>query len=228
MSKKNKKSSSGLPGWFATYSDMMTLLFAFFVLLFSLSTLDPVKLAEFGEGGDKRTEVKDLAEIKQEFEEMIKELDLDSTATVSQDPRGIALEIDGDICFESSQVALQPKLREVLDRAIKDVLSTDNDIRPVIVEGHTDSDPMENDPTYPSNWELSTARASEVVRYLIKNGVSFTRLSPVGYADTWPFGITWAQRRGGDINQELIDAMNATGDLKSKNRRIKIIIGPNY
>ena len=55
MSKKNKKSESGLPGWFATYSDMMTLLFAFFVLLFSLSTLDPVKLAEFGEGGDDRT-----------------------------------------------------------------------------------------------------------------------------------------------------------------------------
>ena len=228
MSKKNKKSSGGLPGWFATYSDMMTLLFAFFVLLFSLSTLDPVKLAEFGKGGDKRTEIKDLAEIKQEFEKMIKELDMESTATVSQDPRGIALEIDGDICFESSQVALRSELKEVLNRAIKDVLSEDNDIRPIIVEGHTDSEKMVNNLTYPSNWELSTARASEVVRYLIKNGVSFTRLSPVGYADTWPFGITWAQRRGGDINQELIDAMNATGDLKSKNRRIKIIIGPNY
>ena len=89
MGKKNKKGGDGgLPGWFATYSDMMTLLFAFFVLLFSLSTLDPVKLAEFGEGGDERTEVKDLAEIKQEFEKMIEELNMDSTATISQDPRG--------------------------------------------------------------------------------------------------------------------------------------------
>ena len=230
MSKKNKKSSSGLPGWFATYSDMMTLLFAFFVLLFSLSTLDPVKLAEFGEGGDKRTEVKDLAEIKQEFEEMIKELDMESTATVSQDPRGIALEIDGDICFESSQVEIKPQLMRVLDRAIEDILTAENDIRPIVIEGHTDSDLMRGDAAkiYPTNWELSSGRAAEVVKYLIAKGVNSTRLSPTGYADRWPFGITWTQKRSGDINQELIDAMNATKDLRRKNRRIKIIIGPNY
>ena len=51
--RKQKKGEEGLPGWFATYSDMMTLLFAFFVLLFSLSTLDPVKLAEFADGDKK-------------------------------------------------------------------------------------------------------------------------------------------------------------------------------
>ena len=96
------------------------------------------------------------------------------------------------------------------------------------MEGHTDSDPMSSDAIYPSNWELSTSRASEVVRYLILNGVNFTRISPVGYAHTWPFGVTWKQRRGGEINQELIDSMNDTKDAKRKNRRIKIIIGPNY
>ena len=81
---------------------------------------------------------------------------------------------------------------------------------------------------YPTNWELSTARASEVVKYLIDNGVNFTRLSPSGYADTWPVGVTWEQRRRGDVNKELITKMNATKDSKRKNRRIKIIIGPNY
>ena len=229
MGKKNKKSGGGLPGWFATYSDMMTLLFAFFVLLFSLSTLDPVKLAEFSEG-DKKGESKDLGEIKQEFEKMIEELNMDSTATVSQDPRGIALEIDGDICFESSQVELQPKLKEVLDRAIQDVLTQENDLRPILIEGHTDNDIMRGKMAniYPSNWELSTARASEVVKYLIQNGVNFTRLSPSGYADTWPVGVTWGQRRHGDVDRKLIDSMNGTRDLKRKNRRIKIIIGPNY
>ena len=229
MGKKNKKGGGGLPGWFATYSDMMTLLFAFFVLLFSLSTLDPVKLAEFAEG-DKKGESKDLGEIKKEFEKMIEELGMDSTATVTQDPRGIALEIDGDICFESSQVELQPKLKEVLNRAINDVLTEKDDLRPIIIEGHTDSDIMRGKMAkiYPTNWELSTARASEVVKYLIQNGVNFTRLSPSGYADTWPEGITWSQRRGGEVTQELIASMNATKDLKRKNRRIKIIIGPNY
>ena len=175
---------------------MMTLLFAFFVLLFSLATLDPVKLAEFGKGGDERTEIKDLAEIKKEFQEMIEELNMDSSATVTQDPRGIALEIDGDICFNSSQVEIKPELYAVLDRAIEDILTAENDIRPIIVEGHTDSDPMRGEMAkiYPTNWELSSGRAAEVVKYLISKGVNSTRLSPTGYADRWPFGITWTQK----------------------------------
>ena len=116
--KKKKGGDGGLPGWFATFSDMMTLLFAFFVLMFSLSTIDPVKVAAFSEGkkgGDANPdqtvkEKLDLAEIKEEFQKMIDELNMDSTATVSQDPRGIALEIDGDICFESSQVEIKSQL----------------------------------------------------------------------------------------------------------------------
>ena len=240
MSKKNKKGGDGggLPGWFATFSDMMTLLFAFFVLMFSLSTIDPVKVAAFSEGkkgGDAKPdptakEKLDLAEIKDEFKKMVKELNMDSTATISQDPRGIALEIDGDICFESSQVEIKSQLYAVLDRAAEDILTAENDIRPIMVEGHTDSDQMRGEMAkiYPTNWELSSGRAAEVVKYLISKGVNSTRLSPTGYADRWPFGVTWKQKRSGDVNQELIDAMNATKDLKRKNRRIKIIIGPNY
>ena len=72
---------------------------------------------------------------------MIEELGMDSTATVSQDPRGIALEIDGDICFESSQVEIKPQLYSVLDRAIEDILTAENDIR-LLSLGHTDSDQM--------------------------------------------------------------------------------------
>ena len=100
---------------------------------------------------------------------MIDDLGMDSTATVSQDPRGIALEIDGDICFESSQVEIKPQLYTVLDRAIEDVLTAENDIRPIIVEGHTDSDQMRGKMAeiYPTNWELSSGRAAEVVKYLI-------------------------------------------------------------
>jgi len=239
MAKKKKKDSGGgLPGWFATFSDMMTLLFAFFVLLFSLSTIDPVKVAAFSEGkkgGDSKPdptvkEKLDLAEIKDEFQKMVKDLNMDSSATVTQDPRGIALEIDGDICFESSQVEIKAKLRTVLDEAIQNILTAENDIRPIIVEGHTDSYPMRGPMAkiYPTNWELSSGRAAEVVKYLIAKGVNSTRLSPTGYADRWPYGVTWTQKRSGEINQELIDAMNATKDLRRKNRRIKIIIGPNY
>ena len=164
------------------------------------------------------------------FEEIIEELNIEDQAKISRDPRGVTLEIDGDICFASSQVEMKSGLIEALDRSIEQILTAENDIRPIIVEGHTDSDQMSGKEAliYPTNWELSSARASEVVKYLISKGVNSTRLSPTGYADRWPFGITWTQKRSGEVNQELIDAMNATRDLKRKNRRIKIIIGPNY
>ena len=165
-------------------------------------------------------------QIKEKFQKIINELDINSSLIISEDPRGIALEIFSDICFESSQVELKPKLKEILDRVIKDVLTEENDFRPIMIEGHTDSDKMHGkmQQIYPTNWELSTTRASEVVRYLIVNGVDFTRLSPVGYAHSWPFGTTWEERQTGKINWKLIDSMNATKDLKAKNRRIKIII----
>ena len=163
-------------------------------------------------------------------EEIIDSLEIEGFAQTTRDTRGIALEIDGDICFASSQVEMKPGLIEALDRSIEQILTAENDIRPIIVEGHTDSDIMRGKMAkiYPTNWELSSGRAAEVVKYLISKGVNSTRLSPTGYADRWPFGITWTQKRSGEINQELIDAMNATRDLKRKNRRIKIIIGPNY
>ena len=239
MSKKKKKrGDAGLPGWYATMADMMTILFAFFVLLFSLSSIDPVKVAAFSEGKkggdaipDPSVKAKlDLAEIKQEFEKMVEELSMGDSATVSTEPRGVALEIDGDLCFETSQVEMKPQLIEALDRLIEQILTASNDYRPILVEGHTDSDQMQGKMAriYPTNWELSSSRAAEVVKYLISKGVNSGRLSAGGYADKWPYGITWQQVRRGEVTQELIDAMNATKDLKRKNRRIKIIIGPHY
>ena len=233
--KKQKKGEEGLPGWYATYSDMMTLLFAFFVLLFSLSTIDPVKVSAFQEGdkgGDATPEEqkKDLAEIKQEFNEIIEELEMEGQASVTTESRGVAIEIDGDLCFESMQSTMKSTLIKALDKAIEELFTSVNDFRPIIIEGHTDSDPLRGKITkiYPTNWELSSARAAEVVKYLILKGVNSGRLSASGYADRWPAGVTWQQVRRGDVTQEIIDGKNATKDLKRKNRRIKIIVGPHY
>ena len=233
--RKNKKVEEGLPGWFATYSDMMTLLFAFFVLLFSLSTIDRVKVSAFQEGdkgGDSAPvdQKKDLAEIKEEFKEIIKELDMEGQASVTTESRGVAIEINGDLCFESMQATMKPTLIKALNKAIDELFTSENDFRPIIVEGHTDSDPLRGKITkvYPTNWELSSARAAEVVKYLILKGVNSGRLSASGYADRWPAGVTWQQVRRGAVTQEIIDGKNATKDLKRKNRRIKIIVGPHY
>ena len=275
----------GLPGWMGTFADMMTLLFAFFVLMFSMATMDPVKMAAFSDaqadkqggvadtqddkkgGGKSAKEIEEqmeefkqagvteiegipideyteiaveqakkdnkkklnLSEVKFEFEYIIEELDVQDSASVSTSPRGVTLELDGDLCFESGEVSMKPRLRTFLDESIERIMTADNDLRPITVEGHTDSDwypSGELAKTYPTNWELSSARASEVVKYLILKGVNSSRLRASGFADQWPVGVTWREMRSGNITLDIIAEKNSTPELKQKNRRIKIIIDP--
>ena len=124
MGRKNKKKGDGgLPGWFATFSDMMTLLFAFFVLLFSMSSPDPVKMSQIQDAMEKDPALKSPNEIQQEFQDIIEELKLEETTNIISDPRGVALEMDGDICFKSASTEIEIPLRTVLNAASEKILS---------------------------------------------------------------------------------------------------------
>ena len=228
----------GLPLWMATFSDMMTLLFAFFVLLYSMSSPDPVKYAAFANSQATKTggstdkempheEYKDQAEIKQELEKIIEEMDLEDKAKVTQDPRGEALELDGDVCFGSGTVMLKDDLKATLDKAATELMSTSDDLRSILIEGHTDNIAPIGDiaEKYPTNWELSSARAANVVNYLIYQGVLPGRLSASGYADRWPAGSSWAEVRSGTVDDNYILSKNDSREQQAQNRRIKIIFG---
>ena len=109
--------------------------------------------------------------------------------------------------FDSGEVTIKPEGIKVLDQ-VSEALSEVSD-KQVKVEGHTDNVPVGPtlSQTYPSNWELSRARADEVVRYLVeKSGVDPTALSAVGQAETQPI------------------ASNATEDGRQKNRRVEILV----
>ena len=228
----------GLPIWMQTFADMMTLLFAFFVLLYSMSTPDPVKYAAFANSQATQTggstsatmpheALKDQSEIKQELEELIEEMDMQDKAKVTQDPRGVALELDGDVCFGSGSVTLKDELKATLDNASIELMSNSNDLRSILIEGHTDNvDPKGKiAERYPTNWELSSARAANVVNYLIFKGVMPGRLTASGYAHRWPAGATWGEVRSGKVDDNFISEKNATTDQRTNNRRIKIIFG---
>ncbi len=230
----------GLPLWMGTFADMMTLLFAFFVLLYSMMSPDPVKHAAFANsqaektGGStdqeeefEREPIMNQAEIKQELEEIVEDLDISEKASVSQDPRGVALELDGDICFGSGSVNLDEALKEILDGAAQELMGNPDDLRGIIIEGHTDNQapPPSLAKRYPTNWELSSARAANVVNYLIYKGVLPGRLIASGYADRWPAGASWAEVRSGKVDDNFIAANNDTAEQMGKNRRIKIIFG---
>ena len=235
---KHGGGEEGLPIWMQTFADMMTLLFAFFVLLYSMSTPDPVKYAAFANsqatqtGGSTdmempREPLKDQSEIKQELEQLIEEMDMQDKAKVTQDPRGVALELDGDVCFGSGSVTLRDELKQTLDKASAELMLNPKDLRSLLIEGHTDN----QDPTgkiaerYPTNWELSSARAANVVNYLIFKEVMPGRLTASGYAHRWPAGATWGEVRSGKVDDNFISEKNATTDQRTNNRRIKIIFG---
>ena len=127
-------------------------------------------------------------------------------ATTEQ--RGLAIRVLTDsLLFPSGSATLEPHGQPLLGE-IAQLLNVDQ-VHPVAVEGNTDNVPI-NGGTFPSNWELSTARASSVVRFLIAQGVDPQRLSATGYADQHPI------------------ATNATATGRALNRRVEIILRRLY
>jgi len=199
--KKEEQVEEGLPIWMATFADMMTLLFAFFVLLFSMSTIDPVKVSAMedamnenavkagaggaldgtGSGGNSQPRLS-ISEIKETLEDIIDSLDIDEEATVSSDPRGVILELNGSICFPSLSSDLREDFKRVLVQIKDKVISHPYDKRTVIIEGHSDNEPIKPDQPYHKNpnikaievWgtnrHLSASRASQVVEVLTSEG----------------------------------------------------------
>jgi chemotaxis protein MotB len=118
--------------------------------------------------------------------------------------RGLVVRVLTDkVLFDSGEAALKSAGLPLLDMVSK-LLNVD--VRhPIIVEGHTDDVPIAS-ALFPSNWELSTARATTVVRYLISQGVNRARLEAVGYADLHPVST------------------NATAEGRARNRRVEIVL----
>jgi len=229
----NKKEESQSGGWLMTYADMMTLLFAFFVMLYAMSSPDPVKLSQIEDAMEKESgrpgSLQSLSEIKEELEKIVNELNMESTTNILSDPRGLILQLKGDICFLSGSTDIKEELEAILKVAAKEILNNKFDYRMVVVEGHTDSDPITGElkKKFPTNWELSASRAASVVNYLIDHGVNSGRLQASGYADRWPAEYSWEQVKGGMISEDAIRKANATDKQKKDNRRIKVVFTNN-
>jgi chemotaxis protein MotB len=120
------------------------------------------------------------------------------------DRRGLVVRVVTDkLLFNSGQATLKPAGLPLLQE-VAQLLNVDQS-HPIIVEGHTDNQPIAS-AEFPSNWELSTARATTVVRYLISRSVNRERLGAVGYADLHPI------------------ASNATAPGRALNRRVEIVL----
>ena len=119
MNKKKTEIVDNDSGWLMTYGDMMTLILTFFVMLFSMSTLDPVKMAEVGDamyqatGQASEKPILSLGEIKETLYEIIEEENMEKEATISSDLRGVAIELKGNISFRPGSVEIHPKMEKL-------------------------------------------------------------------------------------------------------------------
>ncbi|WP_188206448.1 flagellar motor protein MotS [Alkalibacillus aidingensis] len=247
--KKRTQPKRSAPVWMVTYSDMVTLILVFFILLFSMSQIDAVKFNAVAEsyrdnvifdflpsavplenptdhedqednGGlldeedyadlsdeelaeEIAEDQENLEELHDEIQDYLDEHELNDVVSATRTERGIVLVLEERVLFESGRASLIDDFLPFLDKVAVLLDNIPNDIN---VEGHTDDVPM-NSYRYPSNWELSTARASSVLRYFVEEqGLDPTRFKATGYGEYRPV------------------AENDSAENRQKNRRVEIII----
>jgi chemotaxis protein MotB len=229
--KKEEEHKAGAPDWLATYGDMMTLLLCFFVLLFAMSSIDSQKykaavLSLSGSLGvldsgttvsleplinnypsdsptEEPSESEELSDMQQEIQKILEEGKLDGQVKLEINERGLLIRFLENVLFDSGKADLKPQAMEIIDK-VSDILK--DTPRRILVEGHTDNVPISTF-KFPSNWELSTTRAVNVVKYMIDhNGIAAIRLSASGYADQHPI------------------SENSSVEGKKNNRRVDMVI----
>ncbi|KPA13013.1 chemotaxis protein MotB [Candidatus Magnetomorum sp. HK-1] len=208
------------PEWPLSMADMMTNLLCFFVLLVSIANFDESKFQAISDsmgeamGGENKEALFSESEqaeyeLKQTVQLIMQDLNVlfDGDRDVSLDfqKNAVAIKIKGQGFFKPGQAAFTKKAYDVLER-VRGVM--EGMPFPVTIEGHTDNVPTTSS-LFPSNWELSGARAAAVARYFIEKGLDRNSVRVVGRADTVPI------------------ASNRTPAGRAVNRRIVILVSPS-
>jgi chemotaxis protein MotB len=223
--KEQQLETAGMMRWLLTYADMITLMLALFIILFALSTISRVKVQEFaklvsagfdntwsvnqppngGTNGEQSFNASsNIPAVQRELQQYVQEHNLQNQVQVRLDRRGLVVTLLSDKSYyDSGSAELRPETKAILDEIDKFIKKNTNLIR---VEGNTDDVPIHTS-AYPTNWELSTARAVGVVRYLVEHdGLDPTRVSAAGYGEFRP-------RRPNDTDAN-----------RQQNRRIDVVL----
>ncbi|MDK9725937.1 MAG: flagellar motor protein MotD [Sterolibacteriaceae bacterium MAG5] len=229
--------------WLVSYADFITLLFAFFVVMYAISQLNEGKYRILSDTlasafrsmpgtsigamtainpnaptpvavplrkpqvnpkiEEQRRKTKEkLRNMAKELSEILSPLVREGQVRITEGALGITIDINANVLFAPGEARLELAAVRALS-AVGEVLAPTD--FPITVEGHTDNIPI-NTPQFPSNWELSGARASSVVRLFIDVGIDARRLTAMGFADQRPV------------------ADNVTPDGRQRNRRVAITI----
>ena len=157
------------PPWMVNYADLMTELVCFFVILYALSAALN----------------KDMQKAQHDVQEMIKEGKMSGQVQMDKEGMRITMEEQSQVAFfESGKADLTDQMRVQMDK-LAPILLKLSEKHDIVVEGHTDNIPIATR-MYASNWELSSARATSVVKFLLSGNFKAKRLSAVGYGENHP------------------------------------------
>lgn len=172
--------------WVVSYADFVTMLLALFMVLFAIVRMDNQRLYDFQKKMQKTFSSSNVTKYQAStnVEKILKD-NLSNTKSVKllRSEKGLVIRVNNKMLFDEGSSSIKPEAQKTLTEIVKVLTKIDN---PVIIEGHTDSTPIKNE-KYPSNWELSTARATNIISYMMKTGeISPKRLSAVGYGEYMP------------------------------------------
>lgn len=176
--------------WLISYADMVTLLMCFFLAMLTISKVDVTLFEQMKKGLrseiGKEKEVKTpLAEIKKDLDSLLAHEKAEGSVAIEKGPEGIVLEFSSAAFYQIGKAEFSPEAEGILARVDSAIRGIDYYRFQVDIEGHTDNVPMRS-AQFPSNWELSVARATNIVKFLIARGMPADRLKAAGYADTKP------------------------------------------
>ncbi len=229
---KRKADEISAPLWCLSYGDMVTNMLCFFVMLFAFSSLDSPKKRQESESLDEKyyavfsinaaqganqwltqggkgilltpsQRKSEVPYIVKSVKNKLARVPMSDRVQVVSDDQMVKIQIPANVLFESGRAEMKKGAEEILTALVPVVGTIENYVR---VDGHTDDVPAKNT-AYPSNWELSTARACSVVRFFVEEmNLDPQRFSAQGYADNRP------------------KYLNATDEARESNRRVEIII----
>ncbi len=235
--------------WLVSYADFITLLFAFFVVMYSISSvnvgkfrvlsdtleavftdpkksIDPIQVGELSHGEEAKSKsinprpepaqiielpnapivpedtIRTINDISNQLNDALLKQIENQDVSIKKGEDWLELEIKSNVLFFSGESRLEKEAVPIIGK-VADILRTS--ANPIQVEGFTDNQPI-NTPRFPSNWELSAARAASVVHLLDRYGLAPSRMSAIGYGEFKPI------------------ADNATEAGRQKNRRVVLVV----
>ncbi|HHE46179.1 MAG TPA: hypothetical protein ENL08_00565 [Bacteroidetes bacterium] len=229
--KKGDVEQPSTPAWMVTYGDMMTLLMVFFVLIVSFSTVEIIRFrAAMGsfQGAimpwqpkiagkavmepvtvDIMEKDRDRNQAIEELQQMIEDAELTEQVEVYEVGGGVRIVFSDPVLFDEGKDDLKPEVFPVMRRLVSVALKANTG--EILIEGHTDDTPIHTS-RFPSNWELSAARALKVLKFLQAAGFPPQRLVAVGY---------------GEYRPRVPMPKTATTEQKAVNRRVEVFLKLN-